>query len=520
MNLYYDFRIDSDAVDAEEVINRLNLLDIVEIAYAPSESAPFADILPVTPDFSFNQGYLDSAASGGIGARNIWPLTKGSGVKVRQMEFNWITGHEDVNQNLLSGVLCLNQPDYVHHGTAVAGIISGLENGYGITGIAPEANFARVSFCTSCRYVTPPIPIFPPYYACDTDSFVNVLSRTLQQSIPGDIINVSAGNNTVPYESESGEYDAVRQAVLEDGRIVVLAAGNSDTNLDDVVVGGYNIFNREYRDSGAIFVGAGTPDTNHMRVVNEPTSNGLLWSSNYGNRLDLQGWGKSVTTTGGSQTTNSFDGDLFNGGGDINQYYTSVFDGTSAAAPIVSGAAALVQSYFKNQYNNYLRPLTLRALLKNTGTPQGSDATSAPIGPLPNAERAINFQLPTADVKPDGTGNQVEIGYGEQITVTYSVSPRDFDGAPADWWLIICYNSTCQSLDKDGNWPVFMENGNTVGEPVPMRTDLLETTGVVLYSGNGLSVGDYGVYFGTDIIQDGHLTDNLLSYDYVLISVR
>ncbi len=513
MNLYYDFRIDPDAADAEELINRLNLLDIVEIAYAPRKSAPFADIPPVTPDFSWRQGYLDSSVLGGIGARSVWPLTRGSGVRVRQIEWNWIAGHEDLNQNSVSGVLCLNQPSYAHHGTAVAGIISGLNNGYGITGIASEADFGRVSFCTSCTFHTSPIPgLIPDYYSCETDSFANVLPRTLQQSIPGDIINVSAGYDSVPFEAESGAYDAVRQAVLSD-RIVVLAAGNSGINLDGVQ---NNIFNRGYRDSGAIFVGAGTPDTNHRRVVDEPTSNGLLWSSNYGNRLDLQGWGKSVTTTGGSlTTTNTFDGDLFNGGGDINQYYTSVFDGTSAAAPIVSGAAALVQSFFRSRYNNYLRPMTMRALLRNTGTPQGSDAASAPIGPLPDVERAINFQLPVVDIKPDGIGNRLEISYGTQLTVTYSINPRDFDRGSADWWLILCEPGICRSLNPDGSWTIFTGNNGT-----PMRTDLLENTLVAVYSGNALPVGEYTLYVGVDVIQDGNLTYNLLSFDSLTVNVR
>ena len=53
--------------------------------------------------------------------------------------------------------------------------------------------------------------------------------------------------------------------------------------------------------------------------------------SNYGARVDVQGWGREVTTTGY--------GDL-QGGLNEDLWYTDHFSGTSSASPVVVGALA------------------------------------------------------------------------------------------------------------------------------------------------------------------------------------
>ena len=69
-------------------------------------------------------------------------------------------------------------------------------------------------------------------------------------------------------------------------------------------------------------------------MAEQPDRSRLSFST-YGSRVDVQGWGHNVTTTGY--------GGLFTGGGDPNQYYTATFNGTSSASPIVAGAAAALQ---------------------------------------------------------------------------------------------------------------------------------------------------------------------------------
>jgi subtilisin family serine protease len=167
-------------------------------------------------------------------------------------------------------------------------------------------------------------------------------------------------------EWTQANYDAIASATAN-GRIVVEAGGNGATNLDDSVYGG--VFNRMVRDSGAILVGAGE---SYQR---SPTC-----FTNFGSRIDMHGWGWNVVTLGY--------GDLFNPG-DENQWYTSQFNGTSSASPIVTGAAASVvgASLAEGQGYGYRSPAEIRKILRDTGTPQPSDYRN--IGPLPNLAQAI-----------------------------------------------------------------------------------------------------------------------------------
>ena len=492
--------INPELVNPEELINDLNHLDIVEIAYFPSKETPFqVDIPPTTPNFTNYQGYLDGAENAGIGAKQVWPYTRGNGVRVTQIEWLTTQNHEDLpvlNENLCGPDVFSDYEDYLNrkiHGTAVAGILTGENNQYGITGVASDINYCFEPMC---------VELDGEAHFID---FADALINAINSSNPGDIINVSAGIRDisitgapcypkcdVPYEYNQASYDAIRLAVASD-RAVVLAVGNTELNLD--IVDG-RIFDRNYRDSGAFFVGAGTPDNNHAAYIDS------VWGSNYGKRLDFQAWGSNVATTGGN-------GNLFNPNDD-RQRYTSNFNGTSAAAPQVAGAVALVQSCFKNYLGYYLKPFVMRALLKNTGTPQGINSSTRPIGPMPNLEEVINCQFPLSDIKPDGYNHEIHVKSWERVNIAYSLNPQDFDSAPADWWLVGCYDGACFFLDQQSNW-----TQNTV----PVRTDPLENTNMSVYNGT-LSSGDWTFYFGVDIFQDSLLTGNQLFFDYIVIHVN
>jgi subtilisin family serine protease len=155
------------------------------------------------------------------------------------------------------------------------------------------------------------------------------------------------------------------KAASDAGIVIVAAAGNGNENLDHFTYQSY----RNRGDSGAIIVGAGSPDNGHTK----------LDFSTYGARVDLQAWGSMVYTTGY--------GDALQMGGDINQAYT-FFGGTSSATPIVASCAVVLQGYYHDLTGNYLTGLQLRDLMVETGTPQGS-LSGGSIGPIPNMEAAI-----------------------------------------------------------------------------------------------------------------------------------
>ena len=160
-------------------------------------------------------------------------------------------------------------------------------------------------------------------------------------------------------------------------------------------------------------VGAGqSPGTGHDR---ERAS-----FSNYGSRVDVQGWGDSVFTTGWGGDSpcgyrNSDDP------ADPNFWYTCEFSGTSSASAIVAGAVANLQGVAKSRLGA-LTPSEVRQLLVETGSPQLGN-TAEHIGPRPNlrlaiARLSIPGDFPPADCDVDGSDLAVLIADPGLLTIT------------------------------------------------------------------------------------------------------
>ncbi len=192
-----------------------------------------------------------------------------------------------------------------------------------------------------------------------------------------------------PTEVDPLDFDAIRLAVAN-GIIVVEAAGNGRINLNRLrTVDGRLLRRRsvDFRDSGAIMVGAARAAAPHNRS----------WFSNHGSRVDCFAWGDSVVAAGYG---NYLDGD-------DRHTYTDTFSGTSSAAPMIAGAAVLVQSLYgrnatprvssKNgDPENWKRlsPSQMRSILSNprTGTRQGQGIQGR-IGVMPNLRAVVDKAL-------------------------------------------------------------------------------------------------------------------------------
>lgn len=379
LNLYYLVKVNPKNMTA--LVAALNDNPLVEIAY-PSPlgmNAAAVDKSPTTPNYSMKQGYLYGSPYG-VDAKFAWTLSggTGSGVKIVDIEFDWHLTHEDLPDPFVtlrfpySPVPDPGERYYYEHGTAVLGEMIGAKNSYGVTGIAHGASFGVSSV----------------YGASNGTSYsvAAALNAAAGQLARGDIIvieqQMTGPESTttcdplvecnckqwkmIPPEYYQAEFDATKAATAV-GIIVVAAAGNGNANLDAPAYN--NKFKYSNRNSGAILVGAGYPGSL------EPTC-----FTNYGSRLNAQGHGKYVSTTGY--------GDLTPLTGDLDQEYTTVFSGTSSATPIVAAAIAIYESR-----TGKVNAADVKTYFLSNGKTQPTPVTKA-IGPLPDLRFVLGSYQP------------------------------------------------------------------------------------------------------------------------------
>jgi subtilisin family serine protease len=326
------------------------------------------DSCPITtPSFEDYQGYVGPAPQG-IDAPAAWRRgVRGQGIWFADVEGGWNACHEDLPGNRITHVAGqpINDPMWRQHGTAVLGEVVGRDNGKGVVGLAPDVE----------RVFTASIGRLP---------VADALDAAAERLRPGDVllIELQSGGprgRFLPIEFWDDNFDAI-QAATRRGVVVIEAAGNGGEDLDHKTYKGK--LSRPGRDSGAIMVGAGAPARDGY------VDRARLDFSNYGSRVDVQGWGRKVATLDY--------GDLQRCDDPGDRHYTGEFSGTSSASPIVAGAAVLLESWAKQTRGAPLAPAVVRDLLTRTGTPQadgigGSDLATKPqqIGPRPDLERAL-----------------------------------------------------------------------------------------------------------------------------------
>jgi serine protease len=275
------------------------------------------------------------------------------------LEWGWTLNHEDLAAHGITLISGINN-SYFFHGTSVLSEVASVDNAVGCVGIAPACGPIQVvsQWLTGGGYSTSQ----PILDAIAVMGFGDVLLLEAQTSIFGYVM--------VPVETEPAVWDVIRLATAL-GIVVVEAGGNGGVDLDTVAVpGSGQIFNRssaDFRDSGAIIVGAASAAAPHDR----------LGFSCHGSRIDCYGWGENI------------DAASTDGPGTATDIYTTGFGGTSGASPIATGAAIVVQGVAQGNLGYRFSPWQLRAILSDpaTGTASANPVTDR-IGVMPNL-RAI-----------------------------------------------------------------------------------------------------------------------------------
>lgn len=354
LNKYYYLNLpENNHYSLDELIKVLQQHPDIEYV----QMVPIQPIEPpnITPDFSHYQQYLNTPEKTinkikGMGVFEAWEQDAyGQGVQVADIEWDFNLSHHDLSTDNITSLLPFNEKtSQADHGTAVAGLIMGKNDGKGITGLAYKLDmFYAISELT-----------------CGRIDAIIASKRILHA---GDIVlyemqTICEHQAYVPADYEMHIWEATR-ALTDAGIIVIMAAGNGGVDLDLPAYESY----RQRHDNNSIRVGAGSPYTLNR-----------LPFSTHGSPIHVQAWGEDVTTAGY--------GDLFRS--DDNHTYTANFSGTSSASALVAGAAAVIQSWYKKHTNSVLTPIQMRDLLIRTGTfPLLNDK----IGPLPNVNNAILY---------------------------------------------------------------------------------------------------------------------------------
>eukprot|EP00964_Phaeocystis_antarctica_P086449 scaffold54743_cov64-Phaeocystis_antarctica.AAC.1 len=344
----------------------------------------------LSPSFAHLQGYRGPAPNGfDFDVAEAYAAGLGAGITVADIEYGANIDHEDLGMQGAEQFNSMSKNAYwVEHGTAVWGEIKGEHDSQGVRGGAVAVT-----------------PILANVYDAE-DTYLGVaavVAQTADRLQAGDVMlieqqyKVTDGNGEInpgPVEYYPAEWDAIRAAV-DKGIVVVEAGANGQVDLDAVQDGRFKRGHANFADSGAIMVGGAR-------------HNQRTWiGSSFGSRIDVQVTGSCViretTQTGRpwSRPRGWYDSSVATTGyGDLhgssrlrigdNDAYTGKFGGTSAASPLVTAAAAVMQSVARQSLGRVLEPNELRALMVKTGSPQpAADAATHNIGPQPNLKWAL-----------------------------------------------------------------------------------------------------------------------------------
>ena len=284
----------------------------------------------------YNTGQFASGKAGAdIRAPWAWDVIKSSNVIVAVVDTGIDQNHVDLLNNVIPGFNVVddntNATDNIGHGTHVAGIIGALgNNGLGTSGVIWDAKLMPVKVCTAAGIAGCPdnIPA-----CCFTSDVADGISFAVSHGAK--VINMSLGSSPGA-PSPSPVFDAV--SLARDAGVLVVAAAGNETNNNDVLP----VYPASFNLPNVISVAA--TDQNDK----------LASFSNFGlNSVHVGAPGVYILSTiTPGLSFSPCTGSPFAG--------YDFCDGTSMAAPHVSGLAGLLFSYYPHFTYSQVRSTILR----------------------------------------------------------------------------------------------------------------------------------------------------------------
>ncbi|MFD1001664.1 S8 family serine peptidase [Ohtaekwangia kribbensis] len=352
-----------------DIANKIHESGLVEWCHPDFMAQIEKHLIPADPTYG-DQYYLNNTGQFGgtanidINAPEAWDITRGCDIRVAVID-DGVEDHNDLAGRVLQGFTVLNANGFgrpnavcsgttvinrVGHGMACTGIIAASHNTLGVAGIAPNALIYPVNIFvggeTIAQLVTSINRAWDPAFG-NADVISNSWGFWQTDIIPAieqEIINART-------------LGRVRNGVTR-GCVVVFASGNSHprSGCPDC----FNGVTFPANVNGVITVGA----ISNTGAIHDYSSRGAEMDlvAPSGGASGVADIGGCNIPTGNIRTidrpgANGYDaGDFFNG-----------FNGTSAAAPQVSGVAALMLSASPT-----LTEAQVRTLLQQTATDMGS----------------------------------------------------------------------------------------------------------------------------------------------------
>ncbi|MES2773040.1 MAG: S8 family peptidase [Bacteroidota bacterium] len=353
----------ANGYDALKMANAFYETGLFEFA-EPDFTVPDMSMAPPTPATDPNYSLqwalkntgsaaqFNGVAGCDINIENAWDITKGSAtVKVAVIDEGVQSTHPDLAANMLPGFDATTNTvggtagnplaTARAHGTNCAGIIAAVsDNGIGIAGIAPLCKIVPVNVASSSGTFT-------------SSANLALAIDWAWQTGGADVLSNSWGGGT----ASSLVHDAIIRASSlgrgGKGCVVVFSSGNNDAAVaspacfdENIAVGAINMHNQR----------------------KSPTSldGENFWGGNYGRKLDVTAPGVKIAST-----------DIVGSGGYTATDYNDIFNGTSAAAPHVSGIAALIISQFGSLTGRQVKEIIEQSCRKVPGYAYAVEADHA-----------------------------------------------------------------------------------------------------------------------------------------------
>lgn len=329
------------AVDASKILYDTGLFDAVEpdLSYRDSFNSISWDT-----DISLQWGlYNTTDDTIDINASSAWNYATGKGAKVAIFDTGIDWNHEDLIDNLSELVYDVETNSNVRkkygingHGTHVAGIVgASRNNGKFIAGVAPDAQLISISSRLST------------FVLLETEKLANGFNWAVQNGI--DIINCSWHWAKSQLLSDAID-NAIQLGRNGKGCIVVKSSGNNN---------GAITFPGNYRPEILV---VGAIDNFGYRLYIESINNGetKIFGSCFGPALDIVAPGVDVYST-------------------LPNNNVGYMDGTSMAAPHVSGIAALILELNPDLTAQQVRNIIEQSIIK-VGDIEYTNTTNRPNG--------------------------------------------------------------------------------------------------------------------------------------------